>query len=134
MRVSELEKRQMEAAKILAFLREQENDLKNIIKSQIQNSEQMENLYSLDVLNIQQIDAHREFGIKLTIDVQNQERKIANTKMLLARKQIEVQEAHKKVEVLKKLKEKQEQEYYKEFLDAEVREVDDIISARFRFQ
>ena len=66
----------MEAAKILAMVREQEAELKNIIKSQLHNSEQMENLYNLDVLNIQQIEAHREFGIKLTVDIQNQERKL----------------------------------------------------------
>ena len=39
----------------------------------------------------------------------------------------------KKVEVLKKLKEKQEKEYYKEFLQTETKEIDDITSARFRF-
>ena len=133
MRVSELEQRQMEAAKILAMVREQEAELKNIIKSQLHNSEQMENLYNLDVLNIQQIEAHREFGIKLTVDIQNQERKLNNTKMFFTKKQKEVQEAHKKVEVLKKLKEKQEKEYYKEFLDAEIKDVDDITSARFKF-
>ena len=38
------------------------------------------------------------------------------------------------MEVLKKLKEKQEEEYYKEFLDAEIKEIDDITSARFNFR
>ena len=51
-----------------------------------------------------------------------------------AEKQIEVKEAHKKVEILKKLKEKQEQEYYKSFVDAEIKEVDDITSARFNIR
>ena len=36
------------------------------------------------------------------------------------------------VEVLKKLKEKQEKEFYKSFLQAEMKEIDDITSARFR--
>ena len=85
----------------------------------------------LDTLNIQQIEGHRDYGLKLTIDEKNQERLIANTKAILERKQIEVREAHKKVEVLKKLKEKQEQEYYKEFLRTETKELDDITSARF---
>ena len=43
-----------------------------------------------------------------------------------------VKEAHQKVEVLKKLKEKQEKEFYKSFLQAEMKEIDDITSARFR--
>lgn len=131
MRENELEKRRIEAAKILTVLKQQEEKLNNIIQSQHQNSAQMENLYMLDTLNIQQIEGHRDYGLKLTIDEKNQERLIANTKAILERKQIEVREAHKKVEVLKKLKEKQEQEYYKEFLRTETKELDDITSARF---
>ena len=43
----------------------------------------------------------------------------------------EVREAHKKVEILEILNEKQEKQYYKEFLDSEMKELDDITSARF---
>ena len=121
----------MEAAKILAALKQQEAVLQGIIDSQHRNSEQMEGLYNLSTLDIQQIESHRDYGLKLIVDAKNQERVIANTKAILARKQAEVREAHKKVEVLKKLKEKQEQQYYKEFLDAEIKEIDDITSARF---
>lgn len=131
MRENELEQRQMEAAKILAALKQQEAVLQGIIDSQHRNSEQMEGLYNLSTLDIQQIESHRDYGLKLIVDAKNQERVIANTKAILARKQAEVREAHKKVEVLKKLKEKQEQQYYKEFLDAEIKEIDDITSARF---
>lgn len=131
MRENELEKRRIEAAKILTVLKQQEEKLNNIIQSQHLNTERMENLYTLDTLDIQQIEGHRGYGLKLTVDEKNQERLIANTKAILERKQIEVREAHKKVEVLKKLKEKQEQEYYKEFLAAETKELDDITSARF---
>ena len=132
MRQHELEERQMEAAKILAALKKQEAELQEIIDSQAKNSEQMENLYTLGSLDIQQVEAHRVFGLKLIVDAKNKERIIANTKLLFERKQVEVREAHKKVEVLKKLKEKQEKEYYKEFLDAEIKEIDDITSARFK--
>ena len=134
MRENELEQRQMEAAKIIAALRKQEAELQEIIDSQRQNSEQLEKLHTLDTLDIQQIEGHKAFSLKLTVDEKNKERIIANTKMLLEKKQIEVREAHKKVEVLKKLKEKQEQEYYKEFLDSEVKEIDDITSARFNIR
>ena len=131
MRENDLEQRRIEAAKILAVLKKQEADLENIFLSQKQNTEQLENLYELNTLDIQQLEAHRTYGLKLIVDAQNQERIIANTKALLARKQVEVQEAHKKVEVLKKLKEKQEAQYYKDFLDSEVKEIDDLTSARF---
>jgi len=131
MRQNELEQRQMEAAKILAALRTQEQKLQSIIQAQLDNTNEMESLYTMDTLDVQQIENHREYGLKLITDAQNQERIINNTKALFQRKQKEVHEAHKKVEVLKKLKEKQEKQYYKEFLDAEIKEIDDITSARF---
>ena len=53
MRENELEQRQMEAAKILAALRKQEGELQEIIDSQNQNSMQLENLHTLDILDIQ---------------------------------------------------------------------------------
>ena len=134
MRENELEQRQMEMAKILEALKKQESELQDIINSQKLNTEQMENLYTLASLDVQQIEAHRQYGLKLIVDAQNKERIIANTKMLLSRKQVEVREAHKKVEVLKKLKENQEEKYYKDFLDAEIKEIDDLTSARFNLR
>lgn len=132
MRENELEQRQMEMAKILTALQTQEDKLRNIIASQMKNNEQLEILYSSSDLDLVQIDGHKGFSIKLISDAKNQERIINNTKNLLKIKQKEVLEAHKKVEILKKLKEKQEQEYYKEFLQAEIKEIDDITSARFK--
>ena len=134
MRENELEQRQMEAARIMAKLREQEARREEIIQSQIRNDEQMENLYTLDSIDIQQLEGHRDYGLKLMVDVANQERVIANTKAIIERKMVEVREAHKKVEILKKLKEKQEKQYYKEFLDSEMKELDDITSARFSIE
>ena len=132
MRENELEQRRIEAAKIIAVLQQQEAKLQEILQASLKNSQELENLYDLETLDIPQVEGHRDYGLKLIIDAKNQERIINNTKAILEVKQKEVREAHKKVEVLKKLKEKQEQQYYKDFLDAEVKEIDDITSARFR--
>lgn len=132
MREKELEQRQMEMAKIVTALNSQEEKLQGIFRAQEHNNIELETLYNLDELDIMQIEGHRSYGIKLVTDAQNQERIIANTKAILKRKQQEVKEAHQKVEVLKKLKEKQEKEFYKSFLQAEIKEIDDITSARFR--
>lgn len=131
MRENELEKRRIEAAKILAVLNEQMAKLEQILEAQKKNSEDMDNLYNQEVFDIPQVEGHRDYGLKLVVDETNQRRIIANTKAILERKQAEVREAHKKVEVLKKLKEKQEEQYYKEFLASEVKEIDDITSARY---
>jgi len=134
MREKELEQRQMEAAKILTVLKKQEGELQEIIQAQNSNREQIEQLYLAPSLDIQQVEAHKNFGLKLITDEKNKLRIVENTKNLLKIKQKEVSEAHKKVEVLKKLKEKQEKEYYKEFLHAEIKEIDDITSARFNLK
>ncbi len=134
MREKELEERQMEMAKILAALNAQQEKLQEIILSEEQNKDKMESLYNAETLDITQIESHRQFGIKLAVDEQNQRRVIANTESILKIKQNEVKEAHQKVEILKNLKEKQEKEFYKEFLQAEMKEIDDITSARYRFQ
>ena len=134
MREKELEARQMEMAKILAALNEQQEKLNSIILSQEENKNRLEILNTSDELDIVQVQMHQGYAVKLNTDGINQERIIANTTAILKRKQQEVLEAHKKVEILRKLKEKQEQEYYQELLQAEAKEIDDITSARFRFQ
>lgn len=132
MREKELEARQMEMAKILSALNAQKEKLQSIVLAKQENMVRLEALSVADELDIDQVQMHQGYEIKLNNDYINQERIIANTESILKQKQKEVAEAHKKVEVLKKLKEKQEQEYYKEFLQAEAKEIDDITSARFR--
>ena len=131
MREKELEARQMEMAKILAALNQQQEKLQSILQAQVKNTEELESLYNSSDLDISQIEGHRAYGIKLVQDSINQERIINNTKSILEKKQIEVKEAHQKVEVMKKLKEKQEKEYYQEFLHTEMKEIDDITTSRF---
>lgn len=133
MREKELEERQMEMAKILAALNLQQEKLQQILDSQVSNKAQLEALCTAEEMEVSQIQSYRDYGLKLINDAKNQQRIIDNTTVILQKKQQEVKLAHQKVEVLKKLKEKQEQEYYKEFLQAEVKEIDDITSARFRF-
>ena len=132
MREKELEERQMEMSRILTALNEQQAKLQNILNRQEDNTRQQEELVTSENLQVVRLEGHRAFGIKLTQDAKNQERIISNTKAILARKQQEVKEAHQKVEVLKKLKEKQEKQYYQEFLHLEMKEIDDITSARFK--
>ena len=134
MRENELQMRQMEMAKILTILNEQEQEKQKILQAQARNKDEMDALFMQDFLDLSQMESHRGFDIKLNVDIVNQQRKIDNTKAILERKKLEVAEAHRKVEVLKKLKEKQEDQYYKDFLASEVKEIDDITSARFRLE
>ena len=132
MRERELEARQMEMAKIVSALNQQQEKLQGILSSQEENTRLQEELSISENLEIFRLEEYRTFGIKLAQDAKNQERIINNTKAILSRKQQEVKEAHQRVEILKKLKEKQEKEFYKEFLHLEMKEIDDITSARFK--
>ncbi len=134
MREKELEERQMEMAKILSALNAQKDKLQSIFQAQEENKARLERMSTSEELDIVQVQMHQNYAVRLTTDGINQERIIANTENILKMKQKEVLEAHQKVEVLKKLKEKQEKEYYKEFLQTEAKEIDDLTSARFRFQ
>jgi len=134
MRENELEKRRIEAAKIIAVLNEQKAKLEQILLAQKKNSEELDNLYNDEVFDIPKVEGHRDYGLKLVVDETNQRRIIKNTEAILEMKQMEVREAHKKVEVLKKLKEKQEEQYYKDFLASEVKEIDDITTSRFNIE
>lgn len=133
-REKELEERQMEMAKILSTLNAQKEKLQSIFNAQEENKARLERMSTSAELDIVQVQMHQNYAVRLTTDGINQERIIKNTENILKMKQKEVLEAHQKVEVLKKLKEKQEKEYYKEFLQAEAKEIDDLTSARFRFQ
>lgn len=131
LREKELEQKQMEMAKILAVLNEQKRKLESIHLAKIRNNKEMDVLNTAEEMDIRDIESHRLYGIKLAADIRNQERVIENTQSILEKKQQEVQEAHRRAEVLKKLKENQEKEYYKEFFQAEAKELDDITSARY---
>ena len=132
MREKELEERQMEMSRILTALNEQQAKLQGILDRQEDNTRQQEKLSISENIQVFKLEEYRTFGLKLIQDAKNQERIISNTKAILARKQQEVKEAHQRVEVLKKLKEKQEKQYYQEFLHLEMKEIDDITSARFK--
>ena len=133
-REKELEAKQMELSKILAALNSQRARLDEIRVAQENNIKNIEELSTGIDFDIVQVEMHKNYGMKLVTDAANQQRIISNTESILKVKQKEVLEAHQKVEVLKKLKEKQEKEFYKEFLEAETKEIDDITSARFRLK
>ena len=80
----------------------QKERLQEILNNQETNKEKLEGLCTSSSLDIQQVEAHREYGIKLIGDAVNQERIISNTESILNKKQQEVKEAHQKVEILKK--------------------------------
>ena len=98
MREKELEARQMEMAKILSALNAQREKLQLIHKAKQENIASLETLSTAEELDVNLVQMHQGYEIKLNNDIVNQERIIANTESILKIKQKEVHEAHKKVE------------------------------------
>ena len=132
MRQNELEKKQLEMASIVKILNSQIEELDWIHTQKAQVLESLNNIYNsqdLDVITISNSDGYLA---KLGNDEKKQNRVIENSKNILRIKQLEITELYKKVKVLEKLKEKQEKEYYKSIEMKEAKEVDDIVTTRYK--
>jgi len=133
MKEKTLEEKQLEMAKIVEILNKQIQKLENL-NSQKENTKiSLENIYENgEALDIFEITNYKNFLGKITNDIKVQEGVIENTKNFLKIKQMEVNEAYKEVKVLEKLKEKQEQKFYKHYEYVQAQEIDDISSTRYK--
>lgn len=129
-----LEDKQLELSKIQYLLKQQEEVLNSLIekhKSTLKNLENMldENKNAIDLISI---DMHKRFLEKLSLDIQNQHKIIADTTEARDLKKQEVIEAMKETKMLEKLKEKHYKEFLIEFETQSQKELEDITQARFR--
>ena len=98
-------------------------DLENIGKEASQYIE--ENVFNPDI-----IANYGLYSNKLSNDIKTQEKIIERTKQDLLVQQERTKQAYIKVKSLENLKEKQKEDYNKEFLLEEFKEIDDITSSR----
>ena len=132
MRQKELEKKQLEMASIVKALNSQIEVLERINAQSAQVLTSLEGIYSSQTLDITTISNSNGYLTKLGNEAKKQTQIINNTQNMLKMKQAEVGEAYKQVKVLEKLKEKQEKEYYKSFQKKEAKEIDDIVTTRYK--
>lgn len=132
MRQKELEKKQLEMASIVKVLNSQEEELKRIQAQESQVLVSLEGVYSSPQLDVTTLSSSNGFLAKLGNEAKKQLRIIENSKNIMRMKQLEINEAYKKVKVLEKLKEKQEEEYYRTFEERTAKEIDDIVTARYK--
>ena len=132
MRQKELEKKQLEMASIVKILNKQIEDLEWLHSQENQTLASLEEIYTATSLDLTSISTSNAYLNKLGNDVKKQIKIVQNTRHILSLKQQEVNEAYKKVKILEKLKEKQEEEYYKEFEDKAAKEIDDISTSRYK--
>lgn len=128
-----LDDKMLELAKITGLLHEEEGKLQNLInkKSGI-NTYLIEIYQRSECLDLQEVQAHKDYLIQLSININSQENLLKQIHMAMAEKQKEVHEALKEKNILEKLKEKQAEKHYQEILQKEMTELDDITISRYK--
>lgn len=132
MRQKELEKKQLEMASIVKVLNSQIEQLEWIHSQEANALTSLESICNAQILDVTTISSSNGYLAKLGNDEKKQLKVIENTRNMLKMKQLEINEAYKKVKVLEKLKEKQEKEYYKAFEEKSAKEIDDIATTRYK--
>ena len=130
-----LEDKRLEMAKVIKLLNDYENELKTLEEKTVNYNVELEGISnSNDYINVADIAGYNNYLVDIEQKIKNQKFLIENTKKVLREKQSEVNEALKEVKVLEKLKETQSQKFYKAIEKKEAEEIDDIITARYKFQ
>ncbi len=80
--------------------------------------------------NPETISNYNAFSNKLFQDINTQKQIIDRTKIDLTNRREVVKQAYIKVETLEKLKEKQKENYNKQILQEEIKEIDDIVGSK----
>ena len=119
-------------ASIITVLNKQQSELDNIIACENQILASVNDMVQSESLDIESISNNNNYLVKLANDAKNQTLVIENTKREMVKKQQEINEVYKKVKSLEKLKEKQEQEYYTNIEQKISKEIDDIVTSRYK--
>lgn len=132
MREKVLEQKQLEMARVVNALNLQIQRLEDLVSRQQTTRINLEKIYESDEeLDILGVTNYKNFLSKLINDAKIQEGVVENTRNILKFKQMEVNDAHKEVKVLEKLKEKQENKFYQHYEYVQAKEIDDISSTRY---
>lgn len=132
-RQKELEDKQLEMSKVQALLKKQTEELENLIQKQDQTRMALESILGQNAnIDLMTIKIHQDYIEKLSDDIHNQHKIIADTEQELELKQQEVIEALKAAKMLEKLKEKHYREFLVEFEFQQQKELEDITQARFK--
>ena len=132
-RQKELEDKQLEMSKVQALLKKQTDELENLIQKQDQTRSALDGILGQNVsIDLMTIKIHQDYIEKLSVDIYNQHKIIADTEQELEFRQQEVIESLKAAKMLEKLKEKQYKEFLVEFEFQQQKELEDVTQARFR--
>ncbi|MBO5948320.1 flagellar export protein FliJ [bacterium] len=130
-KVNKLNEKLVELAQVQQILSAEEEKLANLKSRKNVAYEELIQIYSLEkALDIQEVCNYKGFLGKIEIEIKQQEDRIENVMFFVKQKQTEVNQALKEKKILEKLKEKEKNAYYQEFIKQEAKELDDLASTR----
>lgn len=130
-KVNKLNEKLVELAQVQQILSAEEEKLANLKSRKNVAYEELIQIYSLEkALDIQEVCNYKGFLGKIEIEIKQQEDRIENVMFFVKQKQAEVNQALKEKKILEKLKEKEKNAYYQEFIKQEAKELDDLASTR----
>ncbi len=124
-----LEDERTKLASVLSILNRQ-NEVLEAMTFEYKSLKMQSERYLTDNFNPQIIANCAAFSNKLLSDIKIQKQIIERTRSDLKTRQQFVKQAYIKVETLEKLKEKQKENYEKELLKEEFKQLDDIVNSR----
>lgn len=128
-----LEEKMLELAKVTKLINDTVERLNKVVESREQISSDLINIYkSGKCLDLQEIQSHKDYLVKLTENIAKHEHLIEQLNNARRQKQDEVYEALKEKNILEKLKEKQSEKHYKELEQKQAIELDDITISRYK--
>ena len=130
-KANKLNEKLVELAQVQQILSAEEEKLTNLKSRKNVAYEELIQIYSLEkALDIQEVCNYKGFLGKIEIEIKQQEDRIENVMFFVKQKQAEVNQALKEKKILEKLKEKEKNAYYQEFIKQEAKELDDLASTR----
>lgn len=127
-----LEDERMALAQILRVLEDQKDTLLSLNDKKEQIEKSFDNANKEAALDIQNIVNVRNYLEKISNEIKTQFEIIKKTQIEFDEQTQKVNEAYKELKVLEKLKEKQYEEFLKEFRQNETKELDDIVISRYK--
>lgn len=127
-----LEDERMALAQILRVLEDQKDTLLSLNDKKEQIEKSFDNANKEAALDIQNVVNTRNYLEKISNEIKTQFEIIKKTQIEFDEQTQKVNEAYKELKVLEKLKEKQYEEFLKEFRQNETKELDDIVISRYK--
>ena len=130
-KANKLNEKLVELAQVQQILSTEEAKLEGLKSKKTNAYEELIQIYSLEkALDLREVCNFKGYLGKVEIEIKQQEDRIANVMFFVKQKQSEVNQALKEKKILEKLKEKEKNAFYQEFIKQEAKELDDLASTR----